>query len=164
MVGEGAREQYDAYARRIGRWDGATVKERMATGRNGHIIDFLFEWPGAPHATPDERRYEDVRGSGIIWRKPEHVKEWQLRLPPLPVEGNPEMEELESTLDRSLLDGYYGREEIMTMLADGNQAWTPHVQPEGWTPHVRDSDEVLDLVHTIWENYRDLADPDGVVK
>lgn len=164
MVAPDTASEYDAYARRIERWEGVTVRERTNTGRNGHIIDFRFEWPGVPPVTPDERRYDDVRSSAVIWRKPEQVKNWQLRLAPLPVEGNPDEEAVKDILERNLFNGVRSREGLMVLMADGEQAWIPHVQPTGFSPAVRDPDTVLDTIHTVWTNYRQLADDNGVIR
>ena len=155
-----AQGDYDQYARRIGRWDGVGVRERIASGRDGHIIDFDIDWPGTVYALPDEIRYSATEASAIIFDTPDRVSAWQLRLPQIPAEGNPR-EQTEATLQRRLEPP--GDRPIQVRLADGEQAWTPHVAPQGGSVFTRSPEATLDDIRHIWESYREAAKPDGII-
>lgn len=149
-----AYEDYDRYARRIERWDGVTIRERINSGRAGHIIDFEIDWPGVVYAEPEQHRQSAVEASAIIFNEPDEVAEWQLRLPQIPVRDD-DASEVADNLLRRLQP--IARQEWAVLLADGQTSWTPHVHPSGYTNMEADPGRVLDNIHEAWQAYQDWA-------
>lgn len=146
---------YDNFANRIERWPGATIRERLNTGRDGHIIDFELEFPDGAFADPEPARVGAVEASAIIFESPLTVDEWQLRLPQIPTDGRGRGN-MAHDIKQAISQPNAG--DFIVTPADGNRSsYTPHIDAPNYTPVNTDPMSEIQLLRDIWDDYREWA-------
>lgn len=142
----------EEYEEQIEALPGVSVNVVQALGVGGVALDFSFSWPGeAPAEWPALRR-EAVENSAIIIENDIYAQEWQIRLPPIPQEGNPRREvedKLKRQFDRIVEEG------VVVRLASDGDVWTPHINDKMmYSPEV---EETIKDIQTMWDRYREMV-------
>jgi len=122
------------------------------------VVDMKFQWPDdvvAP-AEPDDRRLDDIQRSAVILNDEGNAQHFQLRLPPIPKEGNPPV-----GTDRQLtrrLSGAVPIEvgSVNVALADDGTTYTPHVDPDAGAASYP-LDATIEAIQSILDTYEDTV-------
>jgi len=149
-----AAEQYDHLADRVSEWPGASIRERLSTGRVGHIIDFELDFPDGPLAEQDPTRVDAMEASAVIFDSPRVVDEWELRLPQVPEDGRT-TESMAADITSAISQPQ--TPEFNVYPADGRFSYTPHVTGPNRKPVNNDPVTELGLIRDVWDDYREWA-------
>lgn len=145
-------ESVDGFEAQLEAIEGVSVNHTTAVGLGMAAIDFTFRWPGREPAEWPPLRMAGVENSAIIVDQEIYTSEWQIRLAPIPQEGNPREEVEQALKARFLRIVDY---DLSVRLASDATVWTPHIDGHvRWGPEV---EETIRDIERIWGAYQDLV-------